>query len=373
MDIYIDNLQPVSGSAIPSRGSDANGTYLAWSLNDSAAFTFEIPASYIAGTDLELKWTEASVGTSVNHNFTVTVTLEGDSSDILDTGDLTSDATTNDLTDRTLDLTSSGAIDGTNLVVGDLVKVVIARSAASASEDSNDIKVYILSVGITVELEGTSGCTGRVGTIIDKVTWKFNEALAKTDFFTSAEIIDLCNQCTDWIIDQGYQWTTSFDLSLVADQQEYNLDTLSTETFLELVWVQWIDTKKALKRLSTRQDLEQVIGVLPSGSIPLAYVETNALLQLAPVPDTNDSAALRIYHTYRPDDLACLTDYTPPVPSVHDRVYVNFCMWHLYLRERGAMGSNDAMAKYWKGEALNAVTKLVATQRGKMRLHPCRI
>lgn len=370
MDLFIETLIP-DATTTPIEGEDVRGSYVGWELDSEYNATVRIPIGYLAGEDLYLTFDEATAGESLKHKWSIEITLNATATETF-VSEVTSSGVASTLTNRSITISTDGEIDGTPIAPDDVLHIEWSRVAASADEDSNNILVYAAVLRVTTAAEATSDCLGRLGTIIDRVGFALNEALASTDFYEAADVVDLCNQCTLWMIENGYRWKTTFDLSLVADQQSYDLADISTLTFEELQWLQWIDTKQRIRQVSTRQELEQAIEILPSGERPYLYSLDGSTIHFAPVPSVNDSGAVRVFHTYLPTDLECLTAYTPDIPAAHDLVYVNYCVEHLYLRERGALASNANMAAEWGKRTRMSFSRLLGASRGRLVLRGSR-
>lgn len=370
MEIQLDTWYPTPG-AIPSTGSDTLGVYDAWQLNDEATRTEQIPETYQPNTNLTIELHEASAGTSQKHKWQISVSRNGATAQIF-TAEFTSGAVANTISTRTITISTDGQINGVQIQKDDQITIVLKRIAASDTEDPNPIRVYTYILGLQTVATGTAACVGRLGKIIDRVTWNVNETLEATDFFTSAHIVDLCNQCTMWMAANGYRWKTTFDLSLVADQQVYDLESLATKTFAGLQWLQWVDTKQKIRQLATRQELERIVSIYQSGDRPYCFHLDGSEIAFAPIPSVADSGAVRVFHYYIPDDLECLTAFTPEIPEVHDLVYVNYCTAALFRRERAGIQGNVEMANIWDLKTMLAFRRLLAGTTGRLVLRGSR-
>jgi hypothetical protein len=370
VELVITNIEGISAT-IPSRGYDARGTYLGWELLDEGAFTFQVPNTYIADTDLSLEIHEATAGQSQKHKWQIIVAVNGGSGATY-TSEVTSSAVADTLSTRTIDFSTDGEVSSVALAADDTVYVQLKRIAATDTEDSNDIRVYTLTVQITVQPTAESGCSGRLGKIIDAVTFQVNEVLTRSTFITRTQIIDLCDRGNKKIAEMGY-WTTNETMSLVSGIYSYDLLTELTYSVQSVEFIQWEDTGRNIHMVATRGELERHRLAIPEGSvIYCAMVDGNQLI-VVPTPDANLADALRVYYTYCPADFDCFTAYTPQVPPANDEFYVAWCCKEIFARERGEMPNHQNMYLLWDGRCREELAKLKRQSlTPRFRLRPAR-
>lgn len=148
-DILVDSLYALPGSTSPANGTDGSGSsYTAWDLLDAGAWNLTVPTGYSPGTNLTLGINEATPGESKKHKWQVVVYLNGTYTETF-TSEVTSSATADTVTARSITVSTSGGIQSQALVAGDLLCFQLSRIAASGTEDSNAIKIYSLNLSIS--------------------------------------------------------------------------------------------------------------------------------------------------------------------------------------------------------------------------------
>lgn len=370
MEIVISNLEGISAN-IPRRGVDSQGLHLLWALNEEGGIEFQVPDSYITGTDFTMELHEATAGESRKHRWQITVSLNGGSAATY-TSELTSSAVADTMTTRTVDFSTDGEISSEAIAADDTIYLQLKRIAAADTEDSNDIRLYTLTLQITSEPTAESGCTGRLGKIMDRVTFRVNEVLTRSTFITVPYLIDLCDDCTSKIAQTGY-WKYEETLSLTDEVDSYDLLTLLTYPVERVQWIKWEDDGRPIHMVATRYELEKYRRTLIEGErIYFAMIESNNLI-VCPSPSADLTGALRIFYSYRPDDFDCTTAYTPEIPPSHDRVYVAYCCKEIFARERGEQQHLQSMYQLWDSRFREEFSKLCQQNiTPRFRLRPYR-
>ncbi len=356
MELLVQTLTPVEGYA-PTSGIDSSGnTYLEFGLNDGASFDFVIPNDYVAGEDLTLGLREASPNASKNHKWSIQVTVNN-TYNATYTAEYISSSSAGTISTRAITCSTSGAIGGHSLASGDIVAMVITRVSASTNEDSGDIKLYIVTVSTATSLYPTITCLGRVGQIVRKVLGLFNDDTQK--FLDQNRIISSINECQRQIAIRGY-FNTSTDIDLVAGQAAYNLDVLCTnpEHVTAVVWNGDTRSERLVSVTNKNRYIDIVNTISSSERVFGYYLEGNVLYPI-PVPSQNKTAALTVFYIYFPNDLGCLTNYTPLTPAAHDDVYVYYALWEAYARDRHAPMAAD-MLRMYRVDYERALSRLMA-------------
>lgn len=148
-DILIDNLYAVPGSNTPDNAVDGSGNvYTSWELLDTGAFNVTVPTGYSSGTDFTVTIAETTPGESEKHKWQVTVYLNSTYTETF-TSEVTSSATANTVSSRTITVSTGGVIQSQAIAAGDLLAFQLSRIAASGTEDPNNIKVYSLNLTVT--------------------------------------------------------------------------------------------------------------------------------------------------------------------------------------------------------------------------------
>jgi len=321
MNIVVDVLYPVIGYA-PTNHTDAYGQpYSSWALSDSASFTFQVPSGYTAGDAIVLSLKEASASTSMKHKWQCVVVHENATIATV-TGEYTSSGTANTISTRSITLSES------DFASGDAVTVVMSRIAASASEDTAEIKVFNIDIILTiVEALISAPCLGRIGDIIEKVLIATNDV--NQEFITSTECLLWINECQRDIARNGY-WEKTDTIDSVAGQEDYDLTTALTD-FIALKALRWnmTDAYGQIKPIASRGKYEQIRDDYTNiGSVtrPRYYYLHNGQVSIYPVPTTSTTDAIKVIYNYQPEALSCLSNYTPETPAVFDEIYVNWCV-----------------------------------------------
>lgn len=345
LNITVDVLYPVVGYA-PTNHTDAYGQpYSSWALSDSASFTFQVPSGYTSGDAIVLSLKEGSVSTSMKHKWQCVVVHENATIATV-TGEYTSSATANTISTRSITLSES------DFASGDAVTVVMSRIAASASEDTAEIKVFNIDITLTIDETLVSiSCLGRVGDIIEKVLIATNDV--NQEFITSTECLLWINECQRDIARNGY-WEKTSTIDAVASQEDYNLTTLLTD-FIALKALRWAgtDTYGTIKPIASRGRYENIkddYTNIGSTTRPRYYYVHNGQLSIYPTPTANLTSGLKVVYNYMPSALGCTSGYTPETPEVFDEIYVNWCLRQAmqkdYTRGFAADSHRRAYAQY---------------------------
>ncbi len=364
-EIPILTLMPSSG-AVPSSEYDpvSQAEYTEWELNDEARFSFVVPAVFQPGSDIVLTLQESTPAAGLNHKWQATILLmrpaahETDAATEQDTvsNEYASSSTADLLTTRSFNLTSGGAISGLAVAAGDMISVCLKRIAASGTEDSNPVKLFYLSVSITLTAEtGTgSGCYGRVGQIVEDVRQLFNDdggGFIEND----ALILHWINRCLADIAQAGY-WRTTGTIALVSGTASYDLLS-GLSGFIDVHGAEWNSGNRpqALVCLSNRARYDWLKSLEQSGSRPEYYYVESNILHLTPVPTSSSASGLAVHYSYLPDELDCYSGYTPPIPKAYDTVLINYCLAQSFKKDRSAPDSDrkfqDYQALYERGKA----------------------
>jgi hypothetical protein len=320
MDIRIDTLFP-SGTSIPANGTDGNGIFCTlWEVGDAARANVRLPESYVVGADLTLSIQESSANASVSHNWQVQVSV-GDDSETVASEFIS--AGPDVITARTIDLTVSGTIGTTALAVGDLVSIVISRIAAAGSEDSSTVRLY--SQGVNLDTASySSGCLGRLGEIIQIVRADFNDA--QQAYLSTSEIVAWINEGMRFIAKEGY-WKEEASLDVSAG--ETSLDLLSEISNLDDVYAcRWHDATQGMYLCNSWSDYLAIKTgqALLNQTNPACWIVVSNILYYWPASSIDVTGGIVLLHSYVPDSLDCLSEYTPPFPSSHDSALVAYAM-----------------------------------------------
>lgn len=328
MQIQIENLEGF-GTSIPEDTTDVSGRpYLGWAVGNIASFGFRLPETYVVGTDLAITIEESTPGQSVKHKWSLDVSRELDTADTI-TEEVTSSAVADELTETTFDLSSSGQVSGTDLAVGDYVSVVMSRIAASASEDSNDIKVYTITVSSEGAEYADSGCLGRVGSIIDQVRSDFNDALSER--ISNAEIIAWCNRAVNEMA-QANLFTKETALNLVADSGEIDLLTAVTD-FVDAFTLRWHEDTDFMVLCRSWQQFKTVtLQTFTQVSTPAIWFVISNKLHFFPTYSEDLTSGLYLYHSYLPAEIGCLSGYTPEFPASFDPLLVAYALYRAHSK-----------------------------------------
>jgi hypothetical protein len=348
-EFLIDSLFRVDGYDVPSNASDGSGNvYTTWELLDRAAFNITVPTGYTAGTDLELYISESTPSASDKHKWQVDVTLAGAYTETF-TSEVTSSATANTISSRTITVSTSGTIQSQAIAEGDLVSFQLSRIAASSDEDSASIKIYSITVATTT----TDGISvgSRLGTLIRQVLRKFNDD--DQQHLTQSQILDWVNECIQDISGHEY-WTTSGTIDIVADQTSYDLLTLFP-TIMDIESVVWEATDAKLIPVSTWDQYVKLLAVTSSSTTPYCYFLQSNTLFIIPTPSASTTAGVTIYYSYCPAALDFSTNTDIPLPKSFDSVIQAYCLMCAYARDRHAPMAADMLrmnkAAYEKGVA----------------------
>jgi hypothetical protein len=322
MQILVDNWTGY-GTAIPSMGNDAGGReYLAWSVGDKAAFNIRLPENYISGTDLVLTFEESTPGVSLNHKWSVDVSRALDTAETV-VSEVSSSAVANTNTEAAITLTSSGKLNSVDLAVGDLISCVVSRVSASASEDTNDIKIYATVISLDASDYAESGCSGRVGAIIDQVRNDFNDVQARR--ISNTEIIRWCNRAIDEMA-QADLFMKETALDVTEDSGE--IDLLATVSdFVDAFTLRWHEDTDFMVPLENWQDFKTYsLQMYPYTETPFIWLVVSNTLHFHPAPSSDQASGLYMFHSYRPANLECLSNYTPNFPASYDPLLVFYCL-----------------------------------------------
>lgn len=190
---------------------------------------------------------------------------------------------------------------------------------------------------LALEPQPISNCTGRVGSIIDKVIARSNDY--KMDMAVPSEIIDSIVDCMREIAKKGY-WKKTTTVTLIAGTGDYDLldEVEDVEEVLEIRQTTDSLTQSYIV-LHTRSDFEYKKNQYISGYrlradiAGWALIEDNTLT-LYPVPD-GTVASIAVDHTYCPEDVDCLSNTTPRIPKAHDAIFMHFALRELADKDHG--------------------------------------
>ncbi len=189
-----------------------------------------------------------------------------------------------------------------------------------------------------------STCSGRVGAICDRVRRFFNEAATDGILGADSLLVDHINQCVDDLARSHY-WTKTGLLNLAADTEAYSL-TAALPDYVDLIDLQWTDTLQSLHCCDNRNIYTYYKQQAKAGTHQYYYyVETNTLY-VAPVPTAAGTGVLTAHYAYHPGALACLSSYTPDLPSTYDNLFVYYTLWQCFMRDRHARTADEAAKLY---------------------------
>lgn len=336
-EIGFDSWWPVPGYE-PTTAVDADDVrYAAWALNDMVRLSFRVSSGYISGSDIVLSFTEKTAGESLNHEFTASVSLNGQTAELF-VEQYASPATANEATVRNLELSASGQINSVAVKPGDLVTVTLMRSDASADEDPNDIHIYAPVLYIT------GGCVGYTGQLIDAVRSEFNERAEK--FIFNNEIIRWLNDVKEELSRKGH-FCKETALNVVANQADYDTRALMGDN-VKVVSVRLLDAEYHLTPCPswpTFQALSMTPSYWSSGE-PGYYFVLSGVVWIWPTPTAAVTGGLLVTHQYAPADFTCWDDADPMVAAGFKDLFVYGALYRAHSKRGADPGARQDMEDY---------------------------
>lgn len=362
MDIPIENLWPTEATT-PIDGTDTLGNYIGWKLTSEYQFTQRVPTNYFPGQDISLVFEEASDGESLKHKWQITVVLNGSSSEIF-IEEETSDATEDTPTEREIEISTDGQIDGTDIAVGDIFFVSIKRIAASEDEDSNVIRMYTLIYRIETAEDSVSTCYGDVGALIDETRDLMNDT--QKALISDTQMIRAYNAGLRYLGRHGYLRQES-PLNITGGVGTITLMT-AIPGFTRAYACRYYDADYGMRQASSWEHFQQLLRYYDSGDEPLWWFILTNILYFTPVPATSVSNGLYLLNAYKPNDLTCYTNYTLPFPLAHGDALVAYAMWTFHNRF-----FTDDRIEYidrWWRRFLEEAQALLAQPHGTLNVRP---
>ena len=337
-------LLPVQGQTFPSTGSDPNGAYYAWALNNAAQYSFTVPNDYQPGTDLVLLITEGTPGQSVDHQWSAVSSLNNGTPQTFTT-EYTSPSSAGTLTVQSFVISTYGKISTIGIGPGSLFNVVVQRIAANSNEDPNSIKTYNIDLSYTA-VASPFVYTGRLGTIETRIRSLFNETYpSNSPFITEDNILTWVNQCKNELALENYftRWSTLdwpaigfIDLrAMLPDmvtvfQDEGTCLRMDDTTYPNGRQMRWLADQGEWSYYYTN----------PGQWTPWPYhgicFLDRDLLNLLPSQAVTITGGINLKNSYEPIDLtgiAGTAGVTPPTPASYDMIYVYYALWNAFMKE----------------------------------------
>jgi len=194
-----------------------------------------------------------------------------------------------------------------------------------------------------------TACTGRVGSIITRVLYLFNDEDQR--FLNDTLLVAWCNECQRQIAIRGF-FEKDTNISIVGGQESYDLASLvaDLEDVIAVIYNGSDASSKGddelLTPITSWQAYRNILAASSTQTRPYGYYLQGATMYLAPVPTQSLSNGITIHHSYIPSDLGCTSNTTPATPSAHDIVYVYFCLMNAYARDRHSPLAQQQVAYY---------------------------
>lgn len=340
--ILIENLYEITGEDIPTAGQDNLGVYDGWSLLDAAQTTQEVPSVESSVIDLYLMMDEASDGTEKYHKWEITVTLNGTYEEIF-TEEFLSPVVADTISERSIEVSNSGKINGVLIQVGDTINLEIRRKAASESEDPNDIRVYgyALLVG---EAEATvSECRGDIGALIDECRDLCNE-WQKTHL-SDTQFVRAFNAGLRDVAKKGY-WTKETGINVTAGDSSKVLSSVVTD-LVKPISCRYTGAYEDMLYIESWQEFEVLKRVYTEDAeTPRYWTVKGGILYWCPGSLATASPGIYMYHSYLPPEVHCLSNYTLPIPGVHSELLMYFAL--MWFHSRFYSDNRQQEVIYWR-------------------------
>jgi len=340
--ILIENLYEITGENIPTAGQDSLGVYDAWSLLDAAQTTQEVPNVDSGLIDLYLMMDEATAGTAKNHKWEATVTLNGTYEEIF-TGEFLSPTTANQITERSIEVSNSGKINGHLIEVGDTINIEIRRKAASEDEDSNDIRVYGYALLVGEAEAAVSECLGEVGALIDECRDLCNE-WQKTHL-SDTQFVRAFNAGLRDVAKKGY-WCKETGINVSAADSSKVLSSVVTD-LVKPISCRYVNAFEDMLYVESWQEFEMLKRLYSEDSDnPRYWTVKGGTLYWCPGSLAAASPGIYLYHSYVPPQVHCISSYTLPIPAVHSEVLLYFSL--MWFHSRFYSDNRQQEVLYWR-------------------------
>jgi predicted secreted protein len=364
MDIIIETLIP-DETTTPVEGVDTLGHYIEWEVGTIYTFELKVPQGYQIGDEISVVFDEATAGESLNHQWQLTATLNG-TDQVIVTEEFASAAAADTRTERVIQISTDGAIDGTDIAVGDLLYVEWERIAASASEDGNPIRLYVVLVRIAADDESGSGCLGDVGAIIDEIRDLINDANAK--HISNTQLIRAMNAGLRHVAKRHY-WKKESSLNITGGTGSIVVGSQVSD-FRKAFSLRYAsgDTTQLLKQCTSWEDFQERVRENTSAGTPEYWICVSNTIYFSQVPAASETGTLILLHSYNPTALGCSTGYTVPFPGADYDALVYWCVWWTHGRFYSD-NRMEEMAFWWKMFA-DALEDLISQGYGEMAFRP---